>query len=291
MAEIEKVSEADRLEQANLERVVADVERTLLASPPGTRPFFNGFLMNAKARLGVLDKKIHDEEREKEQQKSNEVAIVQLAEKESALNSKEKEEYSGFLKEDFFTKKDFARLDHFYAHSWDRLSEDGKDQMSRRIWEGVRRDEYKFADLSKDIQEKEESRAYKLLSVSPKQSANVMRIPQKDKNDFIRAYESGNREEAGKILNKDTFKENMFHGNGSEPIVHTAAKADSVAVVAQAKTSVAAQPGNSAKPAPDSLGNVDFSGINLGAMKPADNASQGLVANLPRSPNGASRQC
>jgi len=81
-------------------------------------------------------------------------------------------------------------LDHFYAHSWDRLSEDGKDQMSRRIWEGVRRDEYKFADLSKDIQEKEESRAYKLLSVSPKQSANVMRIPQKDKNDFIRAYES-----------------------------------------------------------------------------------------------------
>ena len=189
MAEIEKVSEADRLEQANLERVVADVERTLLASPPGTRPFFNGFLMNAKARLGVLDKKIHDEEREKEQQKSNEVAIVQLAEKESALNSKEKEEYSGFLKEDFFTKKDFSRLAHFYAHSWDRLSEGGKDEMSRRIWEGVRRDEYKFTDLPKDVQEKEERQAYKLLHDSPNLSATAARIPDKDRTDFLRAYE------------------------------------------------------------------------------------------------------
>ena len=78
--------------------------------------------------------------------------------KEAALNTKEKEQYSGFLKEDFFTKKDFGRLDDFYAHTWDRLSEGGKEQMSKRIWEGVRRNEYKFTDLPKDVQEKEESR-------------------------------------------------------------------------------------------------------------------------------------
>jgi hypothetical protein len=121
MAGIEKVSEADRMEQAGLERAVADIERVVLASPPGTRPLFNGFLLNAKARLGVLEKKIQDAEREERDHATNEAAIVELAQKETALSAQEKETYGGFLKKEFFTKKDFAKLEEFYTHSWERL--------------------------------------------------------------------------------------------------------------------------------------------------------------------------
>ncbi len=123
MADRDRISEADRMELASLERTVSDAERMLLALPPGTRPLFSGFLHNAKARLGVLEKKIQDAEREQQEHARNEVAlVVDAAQRETALNTKEKETYSGFLREDFFTKRDFARLEDFYAHTWDRDS-------------------------------------------------------------------------------------------------------------------------------------------------------------------------
>ena len=103
MAETDRISEPDRMERASLERAVSDVERTLLSYAPGTRPLFNAFLLNARARLGFLEKKIHEAEREQHERAQNEVALVHLANKETALNAQEKDAYSGFLKESFFT--------------------------------------------------------------------------------------------------------------------------------------------------------------------------------------------
>ena len=133
MAETDRIPETDRMERASLERAVADVERTLRSYPLGTRPFFNAFLQNAKASLGLLEKKIEEAEREQRDRATNEVALVELANKERALNAQEREAYSGFLKENFFTNKDFGALEQFYAKSWDRLSEGGKNQMSHRV--------------------------------------------------------------------------------------------------------------------------------------------------------------
>jgi len=291
MAETEKVSEADRMEQASLERVVSDLERDMRSSPPGTRPFFNGVISNLRARLGVLDKKIHDAEREKEQEKSNEVAVIQLAEKEAALNAKEKGEYSGFLKEDYFTKKDFAHLDEFYAHTWDRLSEGGKDQMSKRIWEGVRRNEYKFSNLPKDVQEKEEDRVYKLLKEAPARRTNALQVPEADRSDFIRSYEKGDRTNAAHILDREAFKQNMFRNAESPAIDHVSVTvgktAESSKVVAQVK-SRGEPPAKGATKAPaGSLGSADFSALDLGGINPPDVTAQNAAA---QGKSGAARQ-
>jgi hypothetical protein len=285
MAEIEKVSEADRMEQANLERIVADVERVTFSSPPGTRPFFDGFLLNAKARLSVLEKKIQDEEHKEEEQKQSEVAMASLAEKETALDADEKAEYNGFLKEDFFTKKDFHRLDVFYAHSWDRLSQGGKDEMSHRIWEGVRRDEYKITDLPKSVQEKEEKQAYQVLRNSTGQSATTSRVPEQDRVDYLRAYESGSRDEAAKVLDRQSFKANMFRDADSTPVQHAAQNvktpAEGAAIVASVKPDSAEKSKGQSKP----MNSLDVSSIDLSGIALGDNPAQGAVANLPKPQN------
>jgi hypothetical protein len=287
MADTDRVSEGDRLELAGLERVVSEAERMLLSLPPGTRPFFNGFLHNAKARLGILDKKIHDAERGQQEQARNEVAFVSLAQKEAALNAREKETYSGFLKEEFFTKRDFARLEEFYAHSWDRLSEGGKDQMSQRVWEGVRRGEYKFAELPKPVREKETERAYKVLHNSSIELKSAVQVPEKDRQDFLRAYESGNRPEASKILERESFRKSMFLGRDAKSVEHagvdtgreaegqTVGKEIAAGIVDGATSTPSGNGGN--------RGNLDVSDLNLDGVKLVEVSTPPAVADMPKT--------
>ncbi len=91
-------------------------------------------LRNASARLGAVEKKIQELQVLQESHEREQTGVAALARKETALSAGERETYSGFLKEDFFTKKDFSRLEQFYEKTWDRLSESGKNQMSHRIW-------------------------------------------------------------------------------------------------------------------------------------------------------------
>ena len=79
-------------------------------------------------------------------------AAAALAAKETRLSEEERKTYQSFLEKSYFTKKDFGKLDEFYRHSYDRLSEDGKDEMSKRIDEGIKRGEFKFDELPKTIQ-------------------------------------------------------------------------------------------------------------------------------------------
>jgi len=285
MAGIERISEVDRMEQAGLERAVADIERVVLASPPGTRPLFNGFLLNAKARLGVLEKKIQDAEREERNHATNEAAIVELAQKETALSAQEKETYGGFLRREFFTKKDFTKLDEFYTHSWERLSQSGKDQMSHRIWEGIRRDEYKFAELPKSVQEKEAKQAYKRLTESAVGIGNGSEIPDKDRQDFIRAYEAGKRDEAEKVLNRESFKRNFFLGTESKPVksaqVQTGRDGEGKAAGEQIATGAA--PSGSGPPSQGAgRAKQSVQDVNLEGFKLADAPGPPSVASMPQ---------
>ena len=288
MAEIEKISDADRMEQAGLERAVADIEREVLASPPGTRPLFNGFLLNAKARLGVLEKKIHDEEREERDHATNEIALVSLAQSEAALSAKEKETYDGFLKKEFFTKRDFAKLDEFYAHSWDRLSESGKDQMSHRIWEGIRRDEYKFTELPKSVQEKEAKRAYDVVKRREVDSPTAARIPDKDRDDFIRAYEAGKQEEAKKVLERDSFKKNMFRESDSTEIKHANVELGKGAAAKGIEKGNAdvTKSGKDSEVHRGGEAGIDLSGLNLDSVKMAEAPKNISSADIAASTKG-----
>ena len=58
---------------------------------------------------------------------------------ETRLSLEEKRRFSALLVHDHFTKADFPRLDAFYRSSaYECLSEEGKDQLSMRVWSGIR---------------------------------------------------------------------------------------------------------------------------------------------------------
>ncbi len=59
-------------------------------------------------------------------------------EMETALNTDERKTLAGFLKKPRFTRDDFPALDKFYKGPYDRLTERGKDEMSKRIHTGMR---------------------------------------------------------------------------------------------------------------------------------------------------------
>jgi hypothetical protein len=202
----------DQQERDNLQRSIASAETALPVSAPSTRRILENLIEGARGRIATLDTKIKDE---REAQVREQAAIALMAQKEAALSAREQAEYSGFLKEDFFTKGDFGRLEHFYAHAWDRLSEEGKDEMSHRFWEGIRHGEYKFSDAPKAVRDKEEDRVYAKLTTPQIEQDRIRQIPESDRADFIRAYKAGDREEAGRVLNRESFGKNVGLGKSA----------------------------------------------------------------------------
>ena len=146
----------DEQERSNLLRAIASVETAIAVSTPGTRRVLENTVENAKKRITTLDQRIDQAKVEHAAEVQAQVAATAaLAAKETRLSDKERETYRGFLEESYFTKSDFGKLDQFYAHSYDRLSDDGKYQMSKRIHEGIKHGEFKFADLPERVQEKD----------------------------------------------------------------------------------------------------------------------------------------
>ena len=276
----------DEMECENLQRAISEVETARAAAPPGARSFFENFLLNAKGRIAALEKKIKETKAEKETEAREHLALAYLAQNEAALSASEKQTFSGFLGKPFFTKDDFGSLEKFYSHTWDRLSEAGKDEMSRRVWEGIRRNEYTFAELPKVVRDKETEHAYKRLRDSAIGSVEAQRIPEKDREDFIRAYESGKREEAEQILGRDSFANGMFRGSESRSVDHarvdSGRDSDGKSVGGQVAAGdlpdkVPQEPVKSAGKA-----NLDVSDLNLDGLQLAEASSAPSSANIPR---------
>lgn len=61
-------------------------------------------------------------------------------EQETALSAEEKQTYVKFLQKPRFRKADLPALDTFYSTIYDRLTERGKDEMSKRLHAGMRSD-------------------------------------------------------------------------------------------------------------------------------------------------------
>ena len=220
----EAESRMDEMERDNLQKEISQVETALSVSTSASRPIFETFLTNARNRVTALEKKIKDSQVERENHAREQVAIADLAQKEAAFSTREKETYSGFLRKDFFTKADFASLEKFYANTWDRLSDQGKDQMSHRFWEGVRRNEYQFHEAPSSVREKDTDWAYTTLAKRERSPIHMHDIPENDRGDFICAYEGGRRDEAERILERDGFKQNMFRAPASKNVGQTRAE-------------------------------------------------------------------
>ncbi len=66
-----------------------------------------------------------------------EQALVIVLERENALSEAERKEYGDLLRHERFSKAEFGLLDHFYRNGYDKLTEKGKYEMSKRIWSGT----------------------------------------------------------------------------------------------------------------------------------------------------------
>ena len=141
----------DEQERGSLLRTIASVEAAIAASPPGTRRILETTVDNARKRITTLDKKIEEGKVERAAEQQAQTAAAELAAKETKLSAKEQDTYRGFMEETYFTKKDVGRLDSFYQHGYDRLSEGGKEEMHKRLHEGIKRGELKASELPDSI--------------------------------------------------------------------------------------------------------------------------------------------
>jgi hypothetical protein len=274
-------------ERDNIQRVVSSLETAVAVSSPASRAALKISLDNARAHLGVVEKKIHDAHEEQQHAIQERVALAEIeAERETKLNAEEKKTFGSFLKEQFFTKKDFPRLEAFYAKSWDRLSQHGKDEMSSRIWGGIRRDEFRFEDLPAAVREKEAKQAYRFLNDPKINDARVSDIPEKDRQDFNRAYEAGQKAEAEKVLDRKIFKESMFNAPASAVRTHSAAGIGEEATKASV-AAITAEKSRAMRPSqsPEGAGNgdLDISKFELSGTALVDVESQGTSAEIPNA--------
>jgi len=215
------VSELDKAEYESLQASVANAETGLTFASENTRQVLNDFLNGARGRMVALEKKMKDAKEEEIREKETADVVVaeqkMKVERETALSSSEKETYGHFLSEEFFTKKDFGQLEKFYAHSWDRLTEGGKEEMSERVWEGIKRHEYTFDELPQVVQKDESKQLYMELTGKAKAPPGAANIPEQDKADFVHEYEAGDKKGVAKVLSRKSFSENL----GSQTAVST----------------------------------------------------------------------
>lgn len=274
MADRDSDLKFDEMERDNLQKIISAVEAAIAASTPASWGALERALHDARGRVVGLEKKIKDSHAEHEVQTREQAAVAMArAEQETKLNAEEKQTFAGFLQKDFFTKRDFGSLESFYAKTWGRLSESGKDEMSHRIWEGIRRDEYKFTDLPKTVQEKEMERAYSRLRRSTIGSADESRIPAKDREDFCRAYEADKREEAAKVLERESFKQTMFRSCELKGVKQASVETGRDAEGKSLGAEVAAHSTNGASSETPELSKKtmdDIANLNLSAVKLAD---------------------
>lgn len=197
------------IENPTLAEDIQKIEALIKSGVDPAKEFLlKGYLLNAKSQLAKNTFDARHEESKKEDKVREATAISYLADREIKLNAEEKGQYSEFLAKDYFQKPDFHELDNFYAHTWDKLSEEGKSEMSYRVWEGIRRDEYEFDELPESIRKGESERLYQQFT-DKDTDAGLENIPERDRDDFIRAHNTGNQEAVKSVLSREVFSVNV----------------------------------------------------------------------------------
>ncbi len=206
-----RLSGSEEAEYVNLLATVTKLEALLSAGgelSPMVSASLSGYLATAKGRLQELEERDKELERQENQRQDLNNAAAK-AQAEVALSARERAQYQSFLEQEYFTKADFSKLEKFYQSAWDKLSDDGKAEMSHRVWEGVRRKEYEFSELPDIVKQKEAERLYQALRSEEPTHQSLQNIKQQDREEFIEAWESGKRGEAYQILDRPSFAENV----------------------------------------------------------------------------------
>ncbi len=274
----------DQMESLKLQAAIADIENKLFnggASFRSSTSTLVKLLNDAKHELNSVDaneKKHHDEEQRKAQ--AEVAAVAYLVARETALNEHEREQYGAFIARDFFTKTDFNELEKFYTHAWDRMTEGGKAEMSHRVWEGVRREEYQFNELPESVKQKEAQLLRDSLRGVDRPLGELEQIPAQDRTNFIQAWDAGNRQEAYNVLDRPWFAEHASRSpdfTDSKDAASTRLPDTQEAKVAEAKIEKTNTTGTAR-----SVGTLDFKDIDLEAHKP----SAPLAGRVPTGANG-----
>ncbi|WP_411845723.1 hypothetical protein AAFN60_19100 [Roseibacillus persicicus] len=63
--------------------------------------------------------------------------IPELVADEAGLNAVEKKRYETLLRKEKFQREDFPIMEAFYSKEWDKLTQQGRDQVSRRLELGI----------------------------------------------------------------------------------------------------------------------------------------------------------
>ncbi len=265
------MSQLDEMERLRLAEAILQMQtflhRNTAVLDAAVLRMLNNFIGNARNHLAALDEDLIVENRHKKETEERQLAVMhRLAERELALSQEESETYSRFLEKDAFTKGDFAALSGFYSNAWDRLSEGGKAEMTTRVWEGVRRQEYHFSELPEVVKEKEAERLQQLLLKGSGVARDLERIPAPDREDFLSAWKAGKRADAFEILDRPSFAENVSVSSrkvkmqsGREQAGDRSAFVEAVKAVE--KSGEAQQPVTN--PELNPISDVDLSGVSL----------------------------
>ncbi len=207
------MTESREAEYSRLASQVAEIEKLMQSGARSDAGYLLApFLENARSRMEAIKFDDTRVEQDKKERKVKEIATVAaLIEREHNLTAHEKEQYGEFLKLDHFTRESFGKLSEFYADggAWERLSETGKSEMSHRVWEGIREEEYSFEELPENVRKKESERVYKQLTGKIQADPDLDNIPQQDREDFIREHEAGNEKAASQVLSRESFSKNV----------------------------------------------------------------------------------
>ena len=111
MAVSDDESKFDEMERDNLQSAISVLERRVNVFEQGEASLLAPILQNMKGRVATLEKKIKESQVGKENHAKEIVQYVQAVEKEKALSAPEKETFSDFLKEEFFTKNDSTAIE------------------------------------------------------------------------------------------------------------------------------------------------------------------------------------
>lgn len=220
------MSELDKAEYQRIEAAIRATEQMMIGNPHIRQDAVAALLEPSKGRLHQLDHNgtgLSADVDNRKKQASDSIAIAVLVMQETQLNSAEKEIYGSFLQQDHFSRDDFGKLDEFYTDggAWDRLSENGKKNMSERFWKGVEQGQYTLQEAPQNVRNKETDQLAFYIQNPDKAPEAVQRMSPAVKADFMTAHESGNKEAAREILNSKPLFESSTNGKTQAAAEHS----------------------------------------------------------------------
>ncbi len=214
------MTEMNEIELAKLDKLISELQWQIFHAggiDAASTSMLVKRLTEAQSRSAAVHQEDQREREKKERTEQQERSwIIARAEREIALSQSEQREFASFLQCDFFTREMFPRLDQFYSQTWDRLSEEGKAEMSKRVWEGVHQGQYRFNELPESVKDKEAERMHHYLTSENTRGTFERVIPQADRQEFCSAYEAGDKRSSYSVLERQGFAKAMHHVSGSE---------------------------------------------------------------------------